>query len=308
VASTREGQVYITNQRESGWTSSLITIPNSNEREFVTVVPLPELPFFLVARQQSVDFVDARLQRAIHSFKTDPIQPKSLKCFHSRPRLMQCGATGVATLTFAYINAYTQDLVIHKYTPQDTGEAICFNDPARPKTKVCRRWKEAKETRRVIKNPGVWEASSSGVLVGVRQRQRNVGSSKISSAQTQQGLRRRHRRGSLASPPSSHTEQDDWEAWMFSISDKHELWKTVPLCSDVEDDGHLFATKLGPMVRVGRASVVVGLSNVIKVILIGNERFDAAAENGRLGGGMPTVSSRRRKGPANARSKAAIVL
>lgn len=89
---------------------------------------------------------------------------------------------------------------------------------------------------------------------------------------------------------------------MFSHFGKQETWETLPLCSKTEDDGHLFVTNLGPMVRIGRASLAVGLSNVIKVIMVGNERFETG-DDSQPGDGMPALGSRRRKGPSTLRGK-----
>ena len=90
---------------------------------------------------------------------------------------------------------------------------------------------------------------------------------------------------------------------MFShFGGKQDTWETAPLCIDTEDDGHLFVTNLGPMANVGSSSVVVGLSNVIKVITVGQERFESEDVTGP-GNGVPAVSSRRRKGPSSLRAR-----
>lgn len=114
------------------------------------------------------------------------------------------------------------------------------------------------------------------------------------------GLRKRHR---VPLPAPSQQAHDDWEVWMFShFGGKQDTWETAPLCIDAEDDGHLFVTNLGPMANVGSSSVVVGLSNVIKVITVGQERFETEDVTGPCSG-VPAVGSRRRKGPSSVRTK-----
>ncbi|KAI1326826.1 sterol-sensing domain of SREBP cleavage-activation-domain-containing protein [Xylariaceae sp. FL0255] len=312
MASTRDGHVHLVTQDGYDWVSSAVKIrqPQLKEREFISIQALPELSFFLIIRSQTVDLVDSQTQRAIYTFRVDPIQPKSLKAFHSRPRKMRCGSVALWSFTIAYLNAYTRDLVVQTYSPQNEDESLCFCDPESPTRKTCCPWQRAKETRRVIKNPGVWQALPSGIMVGVRRKTPHTPSSNGYAHHPQplsqsSGLRNRRFGSRITAPPTPPPEQqvaDDWEVWTFSYFGSQDTWETVPLCLDTEDDGHLFVTHLGPMANVGSSSVAVGLSNVVKVITVGQERFDLGDEPEPLSG-MPAVSSRRRKGPSALRSR-----
>ncbi|CAJ2507833.1 Uu.00g090190.m01.CDS01 [Anthostomella pinea] len=306
MASTREGDVRLIIQDGHNWESSILSVQPSRDREFISIQALPDLGFFLIIRSQTVDLVDSQTRRAIYTFKVDPIQPKSMKVFHSRPRRMRCGSVALWSFTLAYLNTYTRDLVVQTYSPLQEGESLCFCDPASPTRKTCCPWQRARETRRVIPNPGIWEALPSGIMVGVRRKgagkPRTNGLLPPQTLQPPNSLRRRHR-SSL--PTQQHIVQDDWEVWMFSHFGKQDTWETAPLCAEVEDDGHLFVTNLGPLVRVGSSSVAVGLSNVIKVITVGVERFETA-DDSQTGDGMPPASSRRRKGPSSLRSKPSV--
>ncbi|XXH00774.1 hypothetical protein Hte_007125 [Hypoxylon texense] len=306
MVSTREGQVLVASQEGSSWTSEMVHVGTSRERELVSIQALPELGFFLIIRSQTVDLVDSQTLKAIYTFKVDPIQPKSMKCFHSRPRRMRCGSVALWSFTLAYLNTYTRDLVVQTYSPQHEGESLCFCDPTSPTRKTCCPWQRAKESRRVIKNPGLWDALPSGIMVGVRRKPgaklRTDGHPPHQTLQPLNGLRRRHNIPQLSNA-NGQIAQDNWEVWMFSHFGKQETWETLPLCPKIEDDGHLYVNSLGPMVRVGRASLAVGLSNVIKVIMVGNERFETG-DDSQPGDGMPALSSRRRKGPSTLRGKA----
>ncbi|KAI1377240.1 sterol-sensing domain of SREBP cleavage-activation-domain-containing protein [Hypoxylon crocopeplum] len=305
IASTREGQVLVATQEGSSWTSDVMGVSNLNERELVSIQALPELGFFLIIRSQTVDLVDSQTLRAIYTFRVDPIQPKSVKCFHSRPRRMRCGSVALWSFTLAYLNTYTRDLVVQTYSPQNEGESLCFCDPASPTRKTCCPWQRAKESRRVIKNPGLWDALPSGIMVGIRRKnsdksRANVDYCHDQSHQPLGGLRRRHH---TSQPTNCHiSQQDNWEVWIFSHFGKQETWETLPLCPKIEDDGHLYVTNLGPMVRIGRSSLAVGLSNVIKVIMVGNERFETG-DDSQPGDGVPPLASRRRKGPSTHRGR-----
>ncbi|KAI1391534.1 sterol-sensing domain of SREBP cleavage-activation-domain-containing protein [Hypoxylon trugodes] len=306
MASTRDGQVRLATQEGISWTSEVVNMGSLAERELISIQALPELGFFLIIRSRTVDLVDSQTLRAIHTFQVDPIQPKSLKCFHSRPRRMRCGSVALWSFTLAYLNAYSRDLVVQTYSPQNEGESLCFCDPTSPTRKTCCPWQRAKVSKRVIKNPGLWDTLASGIMVGIR---RNMGEKSRADGhvdhqplQQFSGLRRRHH---STQQTNGHIPQDNWEVWMFSHFGKQETWETLPLCPKIEDDGHLFVTNLGPMVRIGRASLAVGLSNVIKVIMVGNERFETG-DDSQPGDGMPALSSRRRKGPSTLRGKPAL--
>ncbi|KAI1092277.1 sterol-sensing domain of SREBP cleavage-activation-domain-containing protein [Rostrohypoxylon terebratum] len=304
IASTREGQVHIATQEDTQWPSSTVNEDNSIERGLVSIQSLPELGFFLVIRLQTVDLVDSQTLRTIYTFNTDPIQPKSIKCFHSRPRKMRCGSIALWSFTIAYNHAYTRDLMVHTYSPQNEGESLCFCDPTSPTRKTCCPWQRAKMSKRTIKNPGVWDALPCGIIVGVRKKTsgkaRADGHVDCQRLQQLGNLRRRHQFSQVADGQA--TPDNNWEVWMFSHFGKKETWETLPLCSKIEDDGHLFVNSLGPMTRIGRASVAIGLSNVIKIIVVGNERFETG-DGAQPEDGMPVLGNRRRKGPSTLRAK-----
>ena len=328
MASTREGQTYIISKDESEWNVTMVDLPHTREREYLSTVALPSLACFLVVHSQSVDLVDSQSQKLLRSFDTDPIQPKTFRCFHSRLRRLDNGSVGVRTLTFAYLNAYTRDLVVQTYSAQYEGDSLCVCGPDPSQNKACLHWQNAKETRRRINDPGVWEALPSRILVGIRRKRLGKSPPLAPQACQQQqpyqanatSLRQRHRRSgahpalinndnSISNHGSTNSNCDtsrgdtiyktpprgDWEVWMFSQHGKQETWETVPLCGPdgSEDANHLYVTTLGPVARIGRSSLAVGFSNVIKVIVVGQERFERVDEPDA---GVPIVGSRRRKG------------
>jgi hypothetical protein len=298
--------LYIINRRDSDWTSQEIHLPGSKEQEYTSVTALPEIAFFFVVRSQSVQLLNPETRRAIHTFKTGPIQPRTFKCSVSQPRRLPCSSMGVTSLTISYNNTYTRDLEVQTFVAQYDGDSICLCDPALPRSKSCLRWETSKELKRIITSPGTWEALPSGLLVGVRRKPSEQVGHNGHSHLPLEGLRKRRRSLNQQAIKSGLRGQEDWEAWMFSHFGKHETWETVPLCPDTEDDGHLFATNVGPMARIGRSSIAVGLSNVVKVIMVGHDRFEAG-ETVSLGNGVPAASSRRRRGPPSSRSRPSVL-
>ncbi|RYP02641.1 hypothetical protein DL764_005686 [Monosporascus ibericus] len=305
MTSTREGQAYSISKKGSSWDAAIVELPRMGEREYLSTVALPDLSSFLVIHCQSVDLVDSQSQKVVRSFETDPIQPKTFKCFHSRPRRQQCGSIGVRTLTFAYLNAYTRDLVVQTYSPQYEGDSLCFCSPDPSRNKTCFYWPNSRETKRRINDPGVWDALPSRILIGIRRKRLEkppaLGSQPHPPPPKVANVLRHRRRGRSSGTHSAAEirAQGDWEVWMFSQHGKQETWETAPLCPNAEDVRHLYVTNLGPMVRLGRCSVAIGFSNVIKVIVVGQERFDRGDDT-QLGDGMPAIGSRKRKGQSTA--------
>jgi len=61
---------------------------------------------------------------------------------------------------------------------------------------------------------------------------------------------------------------------------------------------------LGPLQKVGKRSIAIALGNVIKVITVGNEKYDAESSNDDVAFvGMPAATTRRKKTSISARKK-----
>jgi len=68
-------------------------------------------------------------------------------------------------------------------------------------------------------------------------------------------------------------EEDSWEVWSLSM---HGERSTVPLSQTSGGPDYLLIDELGPCVTIGKRSLGVALGNIIKIITVGNERFDGA--------------------------------
>ncbi|OWP05031.1 hypothetical protein B2J93_601 [Marssonina coronariae] len=287
ITSSRKGCIHIASQLKNGWVSNGIDIIYPPEDPATTsVLALPALSSFLAVRTRSVDLVDIVTHKVKHTFTTELMKPDSLRCFHSTRRRPQCGSVGLASLAIAYTHAVSGTVILHSYLPRHDGDTICFRDPNMPGSKTCCLWRETVEQRYEIENPGEWDALNAGHLLGIRKCQLPAARP---AAHT--GLRRR------GHAPFPGSEDDDvWEVW--SISARGERTVT-PLCGYAERN-NLLVSGLGPMCKMGRRTLVVGLGDVVKVISVGHEMFDGESSDGDDNGlgSLAGMTASRRKRPA----------
>ncbi|TEA19091.1 Sterol regulatory element-binding protein cleavage-activating protein [Colletotrichum sidae] len=302
LTASRKGCIHIATRREDDkWVSQSLDVHSVEDRDAYQVVPLSALGAFLVARSHSVDLVDAKTRNLIHTFETEPIQPRSLRCFHSSKRKPQCGSTGLLSFGIAYNHADSGDCIVHTYTCKEDGNLICFRNTSFPPSRSCSLWHDTIETKRQINNPGTWEVLPNGFLVGIRRDVYDGGSSSGESSPTTTGGLRRRMYQRLEKRPSRSS--DNWEVWVASELGREEIYETKPLHSEYESGSHLIISELGPMVKVGTASVAVGFGNIIKLITVGHQHFEDLAEGEN--GDLLNLGSRRRKptGVAHPRMK-----
>ncbi|KAL2260456.1 hypothetical protein VTK26DRAFT_5525 [Humicola hyalothermophila] len=321
LTASRKNCIHLVRRQESEWVSTEVKLTGKEANGIHCLLPVPALSMYLIGRSRSVDLVDIDSSAIIHTFRTEPMEPRTLKhiCL---PNPQQ---PGLASLTLCYVNAETSDLVVHTYSP-DTGPdhtIVCNQED------TARRWPQTKETINRIPNPGVWEALPSGNIVGVRRKQGTPTQPPLlspysPSTRLRLGLRRRsaatapanssHASPVTYSPPRSSSSQE-WEAWVLSYcldpdtagsGPESSAFETAPLsitAQSADGDGigsrgrgQLVIAELGPMVRLGATSIAVGFGNVVKVVSAGRERFDSADESGLGGTGMDRgLGSRRKK-------------
>lgn len=267
-------------------------------REAYQVLPLATFTAFLVVRSHSVDLVDGKDNRILHTFQTEAILPRSLKCCHSSRRKPQCGSMGIASLSLAYTSTESGDCVIQTYLPQEDGDAICFRNSPNPPGRNCCPWAEARETKTRISNPGSWEALPTGCVIGIRKKKTASPTQSISNSPTRSGLWRRTRH----SEDEISEKGKKWEIWLVSKLGRQNVYETMPLHPGMDIRGSLLITELGPLVKVGTASVAVGFGNMIKLISVGHEHFENLAD-AASGESMMNIGSRRRRAGGSGRPR-----
>lgn len=303
LTASRKGCIHVATQQQQGsWESESLDVHSVEDRDAFQVVPLSDLDCFLIARYDSVDLLDGRDNRFLYTFKTQPIHPRSLRCFHSARRKPQCGSVGLILFGLAYNNAETGDCIIQTYTPKVDGDTICFRNSSVPPSRSCCEWAETSMAERRIANPGTWHALPNGFVVGVRHNTPPSSSSSADSSPTHSGLRRRIYDNKKTD--WQRKRLDSWEVWVAAHSGRHDIYETSPIHSDEEDGNHLFISELGPIDRVGTTSVVVGFGNILKLITIGHERFERCRGAGRRHDVLNIGSRRRRPGQTATKPRA----
>lgn len=251
----------------------------------------------MAVRAQSVDLVDLNSSQIIHTFMTEPMHARSLKFICSGQRIGPEGRGTVSSLTLAYNNEEDGDCIIQTYLPDESYDNIWFSGATGSPARSSCTWAETRQVIRRIRNPGDWTPTRNGSIVGVRRKQETPQGSPVRDrlpAFAQSGLRRRGQAESATSPRS--IPRETWETWVITRLEKEGSIETKPLIGP-EDPAGLIISKLGPMTKVGYGSVAVGVGNVVKIITVGHEWFDAAGDEGLKTESVMT--SRRRRQPAS---------
>jgi hypothetical protein len=303
ITSSKSGCVHIASKEESGWISEEVPCDSEKDSAVLTVLPLPVLNSFLAIRNHSVELIDITTHRVTHTFATKPMKANTLRCFHSSRRRPQCGSVGLGNFALAYTSAESEECILQFYQPKREGDTICFRDPYTPGSKTCCLWTETMEEVYTVQNPGDWEALPKGHLVGIRKCEAGLQSIETSGRAITSGSGLRQR-GAFAHQSSNITPKqesdDDWEVW--SLSARGEQTTTLLSPNGRLGCDHLLVGGLGPIERVGQRSLAVGLGNVVKIITVGNERFDSI-DSGSDDGTFVGMKASRRKRSTTSRKR-----
>ncbi|KAK8193192.1 sterol-sensing domain of SREBP cleavage-activation-domain-containing protein [Phyllosticta capitalensis] len=263
-------------------------------------IPIPSLCMVAAVKTCEVDLIDLPTRSVVFTFQTGQVKGQSLRIFHAHRRICGCHSPSVPNISVAYTDADTLNCMVQTYlaAPGATNGLICLRPPSPSQEQPpCSGLEEAVETLHEVSNPGTWEVTCVSAIVGIRQRQStNAPDVKTSScdasyfnifSRLNQSLSVNgcHRRPPHSSRETSDgAEAEDWEAWTLSaMGDMH----TTPLFprprrdsmgDEVEgeepQEDQLFVAKPGPIVRVGKRRMAVGFGNSLKIISLGQEKFD----------------------------------
>jgi hypothetical protein len=311
ITASRKSCIHIVNQGDDGWTSREVKlIHHGEEREskgIHALIPIPCLSLYLVGRSHSVDLVDLESSCVISTFRTNAMKPRSLRHIASvRPQ-----QNGLASLTLAYVDADTDDLVIRTYLPEDETDVIYSFNPVDARNGHRQSWAAEREITRRVHRPGAWEALSNGSIVGVRRRRPSANGHEKQPATVPLLQRLNISRQNIK--PSSGSVDDLWEAWVMSHLEttgdvEERLLDEPPRESRSRRKGYvptpLMISGLGPMAKLGTMSVAIGFGNVVKVISVGHEHFDKAQDRLGTSADMRNMMARRRKTGGLARIRA----
>lgn len=278
------------------WVSSEVKLATDDADHAQQLLSVQGFSAYMVVRGQSVDLVDLNSSAVMHTFTTEPMQARSLKFTYSGQKTGHGGKGTVSSLTLAYNDDGAGDCILQTYLPDEKYDNIWFSDATGPPARTSCTWKETKQITRRIDNPGNWTPTRNGSIVGVRRKQHHAQGSPVRArlpAFAQSGLRRR---GQAAPTSPSSIPTESWETWVITKLEQEGTIETKPLIAP-EDPTGLIISKLGPMTKVGYGSVAVGFGNVLKIITVGHEWFDAAGEEGLKADSV--ITSRRRRHPAS---------
>ncbi|KAK4449133.1 sterol-sensing domain of SREBP cleavage-activation-domain-containing protein [Podospora aff. communis PSN243] len=310
ITASKKSCIHVVNQDEDGWISREVKLTHHGEaresKGIHSLIPIPSLSLYLVGRSRSVELVDLESSSILFSFPTEPMKPLSLRHIASvRPQ-----QNGLASLTLAYNEAETEDLVIRTYLPDDETDVIYSYNPVDARNGHRQSWAADREIVRRVSKPGAWEALSNGSIVGVRRRPFINGLGQ--GPATNSVLRRLSVSRQEPVPPAEYIDEP-WEAWVMSHLEaggdiEHQLLDD-PSRQRLSRTRHhpprqLLICKPGPMVRLGTMSVAVGFGNLVKVISVGHEHFDKAQDRMGAGGDLRNMIVRRRKTGGLARIRA----
>jgi hypothetical protein len=275
IASSRSGCIHIASKLGSDWISEEIRCSSETPvpDKTTSILPLPALSSFLAVQTNTVELIDIITLRVTHTFATKPVRSDTLRCFHSMPRKGQCGSVCLPYLALAYTNEEDGSCVLQTYLPRMEGDTICFRCRSIPGSKACPSG-EIVDYAHVVQHPGEWDVLPVGYVVGVHKIDpKPKAREKAKMYQpTALGLRRRgafDRR--LAKNPNDAQQDDQWEAWTLSLrGDK----STMKLSGDSETASELLVSSLGPIENTGKRSLAVALGNVVKIVTVGDERYD----------------------------------
>lgn len=126
-----------------------------------------------------------------------------------------------------------------------------------------------------MENVEGWEPTSLNLVAGIRRVDplQDIDSSDDYASSSRReilSLRQRWRKGKRS---TQDDDEEEWEAWTMTFDGVVTRSSVTDSEGETNDKG-LLVSRTGPVCRVGQRSVAVGFGNAVKVLLIGNERYD----------------------------------
>ena len=251
----------------------------------------------------------------IYTFHSRPLKFSTLRAFHAPPQsCVYCGSTAVSSFSIAYTEKendasagggenfiMTTVSAEHNPRPYRTG-LICLRSERHERERRCAGLVRGAETTHVMPNPGVWEATGANGVAGVRRRITNPDGFHPSSSTSQSSssftsgtgfklptavggdgrvggtaIRRigkslLTRRGAA----SSTAVEERWEAWTMTAKGTRSTHQLTT---------NLLANKSGPVCRLARNAVAVGLADIIVLVQFGDHLYDNDETEGAAAAG-----------------------
>lgn len=314
----KPGEVHILSLQEPNNTSSEVVAsldpgppPDSNPSKVKCIQNVPSLGLIFALRDEKAEVFGFSSKALIHAFEIGHVKPHSFRVLHSVRRQCPCNAPAVQTLTVAYAEEEEGHMIMHTFSLEDSSTSqICLGKPLDRAKHKCRGFEGATERVFCVDPAGVWESTGKSTIIGVRRRTQFSSASSVASYDDDEppnsiapvsAVRQRASRPEdlLATSKPTTDATDPWEAWTLSLTGEFRTRSLLPdhddeMDEDAEDE--LFVVAPGPIARLGKRSVAVGLGNTVKVITLGKEFFDGTTQNGGLGVGVGSYRARTKRG------------
>ncbi|KAF4585445.1 Sterol regulatory element-binding protein cleavage-activating protein [Ophiocordyceps camponoti-floridani] len=292
LAISRQGEVHMATRDNGVWTRRRLAIEKLDETGPHSIQVVAMLNLFVVAGGNCAHLIDGKDGGVLQTLRTAKMLPRPLRCAYTRHGSSQPESMGLASFTLGYVEADSRDCILQTYVPSEDCDAIYLRTPCEARTNNWCTWESARETRKRVADPGVWEMVSDGSAVGIRF-DRPVG--KKYQVKAMSGLRNRY--GKREAEPDPF---EGWQVWMESSPGcRHEESESHRLIKDGEQAGHLLVTEVGPKARVGLNSVAFAFGDMIKLVIVGSKVRLKERSEGRAGETLMMSAGGRRRKPAS---------
>lgn len=285
VTACQRARIFVTSKSGGVWNSrqlNLLEQPWSGVDAATTVLPLSALGMIVVSRSCSVDLVDLVSGSIVRTFQTGQFKSSSLRAFHARRQTcLYCGCPAVLSFSIAYTEKESGMFIMHTFfSSRGKMRDVCLRAERDRRERKCSGFESVVETTHWLENVEGWEPTSLNMVTGIRRRetaqedQSSDDHDTCSSSSQAYSLRRRKQ----MQRRSNIEEEDEWEAWTMHADGVVTAYPLSYKNGGNNDDSLLVSTA-GPVCRVGQRSVAVGFGNTVKVLLIGNERYEDEDNN-----------------------------
>ncbi|RPA95328.1 hypothetical protein L873DRAFT_1829877 [Choiromyces venosus 120613-1] len=292
VTACQRGKVLVTSKSAGEWNSGQLSLleqpaipPILDPSENCTILPLSSLGMIVTSRSCNVDLVDLFSGSVIRTFQTGQFKPNSLRVFHANRRTcLYCGCPAVLSFSIAYSERESGMFIMHTwFSSRGRMRDICLRAERDRRERKCSGFESTVESTHWLENVEAWEPTNLNLVAGIRRReaiQEDLSSDDyeqqqpLLSSYQASSLRRRKKMGKK----HSAEDDDEWEAWTMHADG---VVASYPLNDSTaeESDESLLVSRAGPVCRVGQRSVAVGFGNTVKLLAVGNERYEGEDDN-----------------------------
>lgn len=230
----------------------------------------------------------------VKSFQIGQFKASTLRAFHAKRRTcLYCGCPSVETFSIAYTERESGMFIMHTFTSvRGRSKYICLRAERDRREKKCIGFETIEEATHWMENVEGWEPTFSNLVAGIRRidTHQDAESSDDYACNSRAGatsLRQRRKKGKKL---AIDEEDEEWEAWTMTFDGVVTRYSLADIPGDGSDKG-LLVNRTGPVTRIGQRSIAVGFGNTVKILLIGNERYDGEDD---YDDNIPAASYRKR--------------